>query len=58
MSDSSPKPTEAPAKKIRSDFIFLNQIGEGSFSYVHLVEEKKTGKKFASKIYFRIYRKF
>lgn len=35
-------------KKARSDFNFLNVVGEGSFSTVHLVEEKKTGKKFAS----------
>jgi hypothetical protein len=39
-------------KKARSDFIFLNEIGEGSFSTVHCVEEKKSGIKFASKILF------
>ena len=37
-----------PLKKVRSDFIFLNEIGEGSFSLVYSVEEKKSGLKFAS----------
>lgn len=35
-------------RKVRSDFVFIRQIGEGSFSSVYLVEDKKSGNKFAS----------
>lgn len=38
-----------PKLKTKSDFYFLRTIGDGSFSTVHLAEEKSTGLKFASR---------
>ena len=37
------------ALKTRSDFVFLKEIGEGSFSTVHLAKEISTGNQFAVK---------
>lgn len=37
------------AKKNKEDFIFLKEIGEGSFSTVHLAKDKSTDKLFAIK---------
>ena len=35
-------------RKIREDFEFIKEIGEGSFSTVHLAKDKSTGNLFAS----------
>uniref|UniRef100_A0A0N5D1I1 non-specific serine/threonine protein kinase n=1 Tax=Thelazia callipaeda TaxID=103827 RepID=A0A0N5D1I1_THECL len=37
----------------RSDFIFLNELGEGSFSTVYHVKEKSTGMDLAAKVCFK-----
>lgn len=39
--------------KTRSDFIFLNELGEGSFSTVYHVREKNTGRELAAKVCFK-----
>uniref|UniRef100_A0A1I7VJJ2 non-specific serine/threonine protein kinase n=1 Tax=Loa loa TaxID=7209 RepID=A0A1I7VJJ2_LOALO len=39
--------------KTRSDFIFLNEVGEGSFSTVYHVKERKTGRELAAKVCFK-----
>lgn len=39
--------------KIRSDFIFLNELGEGSFSTVYHVKERITGRELAAKVCFK-----
>ncbi|CAF0845092.1 unnamed protein product [Brachionus calyciflorus] len=43
------KKQETPVLKTRGDFDFIKEIGEGSFSTVHLVKEKKSGQHFAIK---------
>lgn len=37
----------------RKDFLFLEELGEGSFSTVFLASEKNTKKKFAIKVCFK-----
>ncbi|EJW88515.1 AGC/PDK1 protein kinase [Wuchereria bancrofti] len=39
--------------RTRSDFIFLNEIGEGSFSTVYHVRERSTGRELAAKVCFK-----
>ncbi|OZC06246.1 kinase domain protein [Onchocerca flexuosa] len=39
--------------RTRSDFIFLNEVGEGSFSTVYHVKERNTGREFAAKVCFK-----
>ncbi|KAM3727874.1 3-phosphoinositide-dependent protein kinase [Dirofilaria immitis] len=39
--------------RTRSDFIFLNELGEGSFSTVYHVREKSTGRELAAKVCFK-----
>lgn len=39
--------------KTRSDFIFLNEVGEGSFSTVYRVKERSTGRELAAKVCFK-----
>jgi 3-phosphoinositide dependent protein kinase-1 len=43
-------PTPQPQKKTPADFEFLDLLGEGSYAYVQLAEEKATGRRFAIKI--------
>uniref|UniRef100_A0A1I7Z7K3 Protein kinase domain-containing protein n=1 Tax=Steinernema glaseri TaxID=37863 RepID=A0A1I7Z7K3_9BILA len=38
-----------PELKQKSDFLFLSELGCGSFSTVHLVSERATSRKFACK---------
>ncbi|VDD89742.1 unnamed protein product [Enterobius vermicularis] len=38
------------AKKTKADFLFLNEIGDGSFSTVYTVKERSTGREFAAKV--------
>ncbi len=45
---SSASSRPEPIKKTKEDFTFLNIIGEGSFSTVHLAKEISSGKLFAS----------
>lgn len=37
----------------RNDFLFLEELGEGSFSTVFLASEKKTKRKFAIKVCYK-----
>uniref|UniRef100_A0A915PXA4 non-specific serine/threonine protein kinase n=1 Tax=Setaria digitata TaxID=48799 RepID=A0A915PXA4_9BILA len=39
--------------RTRSDFIFLKEVGEGSFSTVYHVKERSTGREFAAKVCFK-----
>lgn len=41
---------EKPPSKRPSDFIFLKELGEGSFSTVHLVKERATEREYAAKV--------
>ncbi|KAK0417721.1 hypothetical protein QR680_013170 [Steinernema hermaphroditum] len=43
------QPSEQPQFKQRSDFLFLSELGYGSFSTVHLVSERATSRRFACK---------
>uniref|UniRef100_A0A0R3RS66 non-specific serine/threonine protein kinase n=2 Tax=Onchocercidae TaxID=6296 RepID=A0A0R3RS66_9BILA len=39
--------------RTRSDFIFLSEVGEGSFSTVYHVKERSTGRELAAKVCFK-----
>ena len=45
----SPKIASERNSRSRDDFLFLEELGEGSFSSVHLVSEKNSSKKYALK---------
>lgn len=51
-SDGSPTTNKANLKT-RNDFLFLEELGEGSFSTVFLVSEKETRRRFAIKVCYK-----
>lgn len=57
ISNDSKLLTESEKKlkemRTRSDFIFLNEVGEGSFSTVYHVKERSTGRELAAKVCFK-----
>lgn len=48
--DPETLPQQPTQMKKRSDFVFLSELGEGSFSTVHHVQERKTGREYAAKV--------